>query len=103
MARSPLWFLLLAVSCVDASGLGDVGDGGPKGGNATRAPAPPKTGAAPLPQSGGKSLAVWTCSGGGSATATAQIGVTMGALSGSSAVAPSGATIVVGHFVDSLE
>jgi hypothetical protein len=101
-SAQPLSYVLIALialavgalSCsgVNIDGLGARGaDGGPD---------------APLPRTDGRSLAVWSCSGGGTASneGSQVVGVTIGGLSGAGAVsAPGGSTVKLGHFVDTVE
>jgi hypothetical protein len=93
-----------ACSSIKAGGLGVAGDGG-AGDAAVDRPPILRTGSVPVPQSGDRSLAVWTCSGGGMGTAPgAQVGVATGAASGTAVFqAPSGSQVTLGHFVDTLE
>jgi hypothetical protein len=59
----------------------------------------------PLPGSAGKSVAVWTCAGGASASsANAQVGMSLGGAGAAGTVsAPSGSKVTLGHFADTLE
>ncbi len=110
--------LLAALSLVLALALGSCGsvrtDGlvdGSSGGMVrtdARAPAPAAdagTMSYPLPGSGAKSLAVWTCSGGASVSSEkTQVGVSVGGVSGVGTVASSGgAQVTLGHFNDTVE
>jgi hypothetical protein len=63
------------------------------------------TSSAPLPGAGGKSVAVWTCSGGGYASNEGpKVGLSIGGVSGVGAVsAPSGSRVTLGHFADTVE
>jgi hypothetical protein len=85
-------------------GLDAGGDGGARDG---RPDVPPEvsTGTPPLPQAGGRSLAVWSSVGGGTASgAGATVGVTIACPATASGVtAPGGATVTIGHFADTLE
>jgi hypothetical protein len=95
--------LLATFACgtVKPGGL-DAGDGSATDAEPSR---PVKTGGDPLPQAGGKSIAVWTSAGGGvAAAANGVLGVTIEGPGGASTVtAPSGATVTLGHFADTLE
>jgi hypothetical protein len=93
-----------ALSCggVRTEGLGD---GGPLPGPAADArPPDASTSSTPLPGAAGKTVAVWTCSGGGATGFEgAQLGLSIGGLSGTAAVsAPGGARITLGHFADTV-
>jgi hypothetical protein len=94
------WLLMLSACSTNETGL-DVGDGGSSG--ATKIPVPPRTGGPPLPQAGGKAAAFWTSAGGTAVIAPLPLGLSAGALSGARATAPSGATLTLGHFGDTLE
>jgi hypothetical protein len=92
--------LLAAPACsvFESGGLGNVDAG------ATPAPAV-KTGGAPLPQAGTKSLAVWLSAGGGAAMGpNGTIGVSLSCPAAASTLVTSGeARVTLGHFVDTLQ
>lgn len=105
----PAWALALALlagapSCGGVR-IDGLGDGGSLPAPAVDArPADAATSSAPLPGAAGKSAAVWTCSGGGATGFEgAQVGVSIGGLSGAGAVStPGGSRITLGHFADTV-
>jgi hypothetical protein len=100
---------LLVASCgrVRTDGLIDAGPA-PRDARTLERDAPfaeAGTSSYPLPGAGGKSMAVWTCSGGGTISSeTGQLGLSVGGASASGSVAtPGGARITLGHFADTVE
>ena len=81
-----------------ADGAATARDGG-----ADAAPVP-RTGTAPVPRAGDRSAALWTCGGGGVATAAGgQVGVVLGTTSGQAPVRAGAGQLTPGHFVDTVE
>jgi hypothetical protein len=112
LARRALLVLMLATPACRVEDRGLGGDGGVDGpvgvgvADTARDMMPViKSGSATLPQAGAKSMAVWTSAGGGAATApSGAVGVTLSCVpTTSTVVAPSGATITLGHFADTVE
>jgi hypothetical protein len=104
--RLPPALLLLVLGAPACWGLRTDGlaDGGQPVTSVDARPRDGSVAGVPLPGAGVKSVAIWTCSGGASASvAGAQLGVRLGALSGAGAVsAPSGARMTLDHFADTV-
>jgi hypothetical protein len=108
-----VWALALALAAVSCGGVrtDGFGHGGVSPAPADARPADTRPGdagtsSAPLPGAGGKSAAVWTCSGGGNVgfEGAPQVGLSIGGISGAAAVsAPGGSRITLGHFADTVE
>jgi hypothetical protein len=102
--RVPSVLLVLALGIPACWGLRTegLGDGGAPVTTTDARPRDASVGSVPLPGAGARSVAVWTCSGGGSERAEGrQLGVTLGGVSSTTTVtAPGGSRVTLGHFPD---